>query len=687
MTDAAGNRKRIRNIGVIAHIDAGKTTLSERFLFYSGKTHRIGDVDCGNTVMDYLDEERSRGISITSAAASFAWNDTLVHLIDTPGHIDFTAEVERSLRVADGAVVIFSGVEGVEAQSEKVWKQSDHYQVSKIAFVNKLDRSGASFSRTVDNIRRVFSGILPLPLQIPFGEESGLRGVIDLITMKLLLFSGNDGGIVETADIPAECAESAAAAREAMLSVLADLDDAIAEAYLEERQPDPDYVRGLVRKLTVASRVCPVLCGSAKRNVGVQPLLDAIGYYLPSPDDRPEVNGFTADGDGVTVRIDDHNFYALVFKLIAGGGADLLYMRIYAGSVGINDTLWNPRAREKTRVKRILRLYAGSVEAIDSASAGDIVGIIGPAGVCSGDTLCCVNRPLLLSRIDFPEPVLSIAIEPRSAKDRPRLDACLAVLCREDPTLSMSVHEATGQTLLSGMGELHLEVTTRRIETEFHLEARYGKPRVSYRETLSSPCNVSGVFDRMIGNKQLHTEALLEFRLRKDAVPPLVEIAASNPAIPTRWFDTARRTLEDGLRTGGVNGYPLIQLEVVLRELRGDQDNSSEPSVAGAVLDAISQAVRLGTAVLEPLMRLDITAPEDSIGEVSSYLQARRAVIREIVTEPHGDTRLCCEAPLAEMFGFSKALPKLSGGRGSMTMEPCGYQELPQEVDTRFTAV
>ncbi|MFZ2655749.1 MAG: elongation factor G [Victivallales bacterium] len=673
----------IRNIGIIAHIDAGKTTLTERILYYSGKTHKIGEVDSGNTVMDYLEEERERGITIVAAAASLEWkkSDTsnLIHLIDTPGHIDFTAEVERSMRVIDGAVVIFSGVEGVEAQSEKVWRQSIRYNVPKIAFINKLDRSGASFKRVLAEIRGKFTVVKTIPFQIPIGCESDLKGVIDLIQMKSISFRGDDGSDVVYGDIPGDFVPEAKSARDELLSSIADLSDIVAEFYLSEEEVPPDILKSEIRKLVIANKLVPVFTGSAKKNIGVQPILDAICDYFPSPNDRDVYPGINPkSGDHIDIRDTDPAFCGLVFKLIASGSADLLYMRTYSGRLNHNDTLLNTRTNEKVRIKRILRLYAKNVESVEEVGPGDIIGIIGPSNTFTGDTLCAVNRPVLLEKIVFPEPVISIAVEPKSNKDKDRLNATLEMLCREDPTLSVKKNEATGQNLISGMGELHLEVNCNRIRNEFHMEARFGVPQVAFRETLKSEIELTGVFNRTIGEKEYYAEA----RLRLTPVPHLekgIEVVnniKNRNSLPNAWINSAMESLNNGLRTGGNLGYSLIYIRGELLEITGLPDKTIESSVAGAVLEGLQQAIRqCGTILLEPIVKVDILSPEAVIGEITGYLQARRAVIHKIESLPDSK-HLSSEVPLSEMFGFSKALPKLSGGRASFSMEPCGYQEI-----------
>ncbi len=676
--------RQIRNISIIAHIDAGKTTLTEHFLFYSGKNYRIGEVDSGNTVMDYLDEERSRGITIVSAAATLEWTPScggtphLLHLIDTPGHIDFTAEVERSLRVIDGAIVVFSGVEGVQAQSEKVWRQSDAYKVAKIAFVNKLDRTGASFTRVLGEIRDKFKSAAALPLQMPVGMESELKGVIDLVAMKALLFEGENGERMSAMEIPGDLLEEAARARIQMLDELANFSEPVLELRLEDKDVPADLLKGEIRRAALAGKIVPVFCGSAKRNIGIQPVIDAVCSYLPSPEDRSVYEGINPKTkDKVEVRLGDSAFSGLVFKVIASGSADLLYMRTYSGTIRLNDTLLNTRTGEKVRIKRLLRLYAKNVEPVDEVGAGDIVGIIGPANTFTGDTLCAVNRPVLLEKISFPEPVISMAVEPKSNKDKERLETCLQLLCREDPTLNMARNESTGQLILSGMGELHLEINSNRIMNEFNLQVRFGIPQVAFRETITAPSEILGSFNRTIGEQIMAADVLLSL----EPAPRLesgIEVSASlrnKAAVPKAWLAAALETLGNGLRTGGNWGYPLIYIRAAVLDIKSPDDKTAESAVAGAVLDGLQKAIAKGTAILEPIVKVEIMCPENVLGDISGYLQARRAVIHGL-SDIAGMKHLICEVPLSEMFGFSKALPKLSSGRASFSMEPCGYQEI-----------
>lgn len=680
----------IRNVGIIAHIDAGKTTLTERFLYYSGKTHRLGDVDSGNTIMDYLDEERARGITIVSATASFQWTKEdrpyLVHLIDTPGHIDFTAEVERSLRVIDGAVVIFSGVEGVEAQSEKVWRQSDQYAAPKIAFINKLDRMGADFDRVRADIQTKFSTLRVAAFQIPVGVESEFRAVMDLITPRMISFGGDDGADVKISEIPDDQRERFDAARDETLSIIAELSGDIADLYLNEAEISDALLKREIRRLVLSNQLCPVFAGAARRDIGAQPVLDAIIDYLPSPEDRPDYTGFDPKtNEPIQINIHDDAFRGLVFKVIASGSGDLLYIRSYSGELKTDTMVYNPRTGEKQKMKRLLRLYSKNVEPVDHVGPGDIVGVVGLKNTTTGDTLCAVNAPVALRGVTFPEAVISVAVEPKSSKDKDKLANALELLCREDPTLRLEKHEGTGQFLLSGMGELHLEINCHRLRDEFHLEVRSGAPQVVYRETLKQAGVYAGVFSKAIGDKDLFAEVDIAF----EPVPKLEQgldvISEVKNNIPKPWVAAAVETTLGGLKTGGNWGYPLVYIRATIKDIRGVPDKTTEGAIAGATLEAVNAAIRAGTEMLEPVVQIEIMAPEEVIGEITGYLQARRAVIHGIDNLPDVK-RLRCEVPLAEMFGFSKALPKLSGGRAGFCMEPCGYQVISQEELERVNA-
>lgn len=666
----------IRNLGIIAHIDAGKTSTTEGLLFFSGLTHRYGNIDEGTTVMDFLPDERARGITIMAAAAVIPWGSYEYHLIDTPGHIDFTAEVERSLRAIDGAVVIFSAVEGVEAQSEKVWHQADGYGVPKIAFVNKMDRIGASYSRTCQEIDEKFGGVA-LPMQFPDGEESDFHGMVDLLTMEYLQFTGDRHEVVQRLPVPEELRKDAEAAREALLEKLSDHSDEIANLFLEGAEIPLELLHGEIRRLTLSRKLVPVFLGSAKREIGVQPLADAIGLYLPSPVDvkeYPAVDRRT--GKETAVHADPKEpFAGFIFKINASNTADLFFLRIYSGTLHGNDQLVNARTGEKVRAKQLYRIYAKSTEQIQEAGPGDIVGLTGLKDCGIGDTLCAPQRVLSFGGIAFPEPVISMVVEPKFSKDKDKLDDALNLLCREDQTLRRSTAEETGQRVVSGMGELHLEVSLKRVSTDFGVDIRTGEPRVAYRETLLKTATIHAVFNKTIGDAVFYAEVTVDFSPMERTGEPFEITDETRGVIPRALTDAALQALGDGLKTGGLQGYPMIFVKASLKDLKFAQETTTPGAVAGAVNDAITQAFQqAGTVVLEPVMKLEVLAPEDTVGEISMYLQPRRAIISDMV-QVGTMRKIICQVPLAEMFGFGKALPRLSGGRGSFSLEPSGYQE------------
>lgn len=669
----------IRNVGIIAHIDAGKTSTTEGMLFYSGLTHRLGRIDDGTTAMDYLDEERSRGITIVAAAATIPWRESLIHLIDTPGHIDFTAEVERSLRVSDGAVVIFSGVEGVEAQSEKVWNQAARYRVPKVAFVNKLDRVGASFPRVYQEMRDKF-GDGVIAVQYPVGIEDRFEGMVDLTSLECLRFEGDDNECMIRDAVPDEVKAEAGVHREALIEKLADHSDAVAEKYLEGEAVPADLLRRELRRLTVAGLCVPVFLGSAKMRLGIQPLMDAVIDYLPAPGETGPVQAFRVkDESTVELTPDDEDAFAgLVFKVVASTSADLLYLRTYTGTLKAGAKLVNSRTREKIVAKQLLRLFAKNTEPMEQVGPGDIVGVIGPRDCGTGDTLCDPRHMISFESMAFPEPVISMAVEPKSSRDKDRLGEALELLCREDPTLHVDRDEDTGQRLVSGMGELHLEINFKRLESELNVPVRAGAPRVAYRESFRGEKTIETLFHKFIGDREIQAGVSIRFACAEMRGQDVYCVTSSvrAPGLPKNLVKRAEEALLDGLKTGGNHGYPLIYANAELLELDYHPEKTDEGAVVGAVLQAVNQAVNeIGTQVLEPVMRLEVLTPNESVGEITSYLQPRRAVIQAM--EQVGEQkRIVCEVPLAEMFGFGKSLPKLTGGRASFSMEPCGYQML-----------
>jgi len=677
--------EKIRNLSIIAHIDAGKTSTTEGLLFHSGLSHRYGNIDDGTTTMDFLPDERARGITIAAAAATIPWKDYEFHLIDTPGHIDFTAEVERSLRAIEGAVVIFSAVEGVEAQSEKVWRQADKYHVAKIAFINKMDRIGASFEQVIAQINAKFSDCA-LPMQLPVGRESEFSAIIDILEGELIRLSGEHGEQIERSPLDENQQKLRQEAFEKLIEKVGNFSDEIAMHYLEGEIPSRELLQKEIRRLTIERKLVPVFLGSAKRNIGIQMLADAVIDYLPSPLDVPPYKAFEVRNDNeIEVHPDSKEpFSGFIFKINASSTADLFFIRIYSGTITPNMMLANSRTRDKVRTKQLYKIYAKNTELIESAGPGDIVGLTGLKDCGIGDTLCDPKRLIAFEKISFPEPVISMVVEPKFSKDKDKLDEALNLLCREDQTLKRSTAEDTGQRLVSGMGELHLEVSLKRVSTDFGVEIRMGEPRVAYRETLTDAVKTHVVFNKVLGDTTLYAEISIDFSpMPRDGEPFLIKNSTRDNTIPKNLIASAEQALNDGLRTGGLKGYPMIYVAAEIRELKYSTENTTPGAVAGAALEAIDQALHnVGTILLEPLMNLEILTPEDTVGEISMYLQPRRALIRDI--EQIGSIRkILCDVPLAEMFGFGKALPRLSGGRGSFSLEPSGYQEIDDNTQLK----
>jgi elongation factor G len=698
--------ENIRNIGIVAHIDAGKTTLTERLLFYTKTSHRLGEVDRGTTITDFDPEEQERGITIYSAAVSFQWKDVTVNLIDTPGHVDFTAEVERSLRVLDGAVVVFSAREGVEAQSETVWRQADKYAVPRLALVNKLDREGADFFGTIDQIEKRL-GAKPLVLHVPSGlgpphVKDPFRGIVDLVEMQLLTFPPKDealaGGAALTAitksPIPAELADTAAEYREQLVSTLFDFSDEIAELAMSDAPIPPDLMRKAIREATITRRVVPILAGSALDCIGVQPVLDAIAAYLPSPADVPPVEGLdpakldAKKGPPTTItRAADPKapFSGLVFKIIAEKHGDLYFVRVYSGTLAAGSRAWNPLRQKKENIAQLWHVQADRREQIQEAFAGDIVGVIGPRASVTGDTLCDANSPILLESIQFPETVISMAIEPDTSLERKKLADVLEMMKRQDPTFRAVESEETGQTLISGMGELHLEVIRHRLERDFNLKCRVHKPRVSYKETLGKAVKVKGEINRQVGGQNLVATVTLRAEPIADQAPPIVEQgwfpeSESLAAMAALMTQSVRESAE----RGGLKGCPLWGVKITVLESPIPDPPPSDVAIRMAAAEAIDRMLEAaGTVLLEPVMRVEVSVPEEHLGDVINDLQQRRAIIT--ATEIRGGVNvLTAEAPLASMFGYSAAVRSVSQGRASFTMAPLKYGPAPAETADAF---
>ncbi|MDO7682569.1 MAG: elongation factor G [Pirellulales bacterium] len=693
--------QKIRNIGIIAHIDAGKTTLTERMLFFTKAIHRLGDVDHGTTVTDFDPEEQERGITIYSAAVSFPWRDTVVNLIDTPGHVDFTAEVERSLRVLDGAVVVLSAREGVEAQSETVWRQADRYAVPRIVLVNKLDREGASFFGTIDQIRERLKAE-PLLLQIPVGigpphVADPFRGVIDLITMEAVTFPPKDEVLSGAAaavepirsSIPAELEAEAAKWREQLVSTLFDYSDELAELAIAEAAIPVDLMRATVRKATLHRKVIPVLAGSALDCIGVQPVLDAVAWYLPSPADVPPVEGLDPKKkEPVTIQRPpdpEAPFCGLVFKILAEKHGDIAFVRVYSGTLKAGSRAWNPERQKKENIAQLWHVQADRREQVSSCSAGDIIGVIGPRQSVTGDTLCDAQAPVVLESIEFPETVISMAIEPETSLERKKLSETLEMMKRQDPTFRAIESEETGQTLISGMGELHLEVIRHRLEREFNLHCRVHKPRVSYKETLAKSVRVRGESNRQVAGQTLEATVAL-------AAEPTGE--QSGVTVEQGWFPESEQLAEvarimtesvrESAERGGLKGCPLWGVRIVVRETTVPEPLPTDVAIRIAAADGIEQMLEAaGTVLLEPVMRIEVSVPEEHLGDVINDLQQRRAIITATEIRS-GMNVLTAEAPLAEMFGYSAAVRSVSQGRASFTMAPLKYGPASAETAESF---
>ncbi len=687
----------IRNIGIVAHIDAGKTTLTERMLYFTKTSHRLGDVDRGTTVTDFDPEEQQRGITIYSAAVSFQWKDVTVNLIDTPGHVDFTAEVERSLRVLDGAVVVFSAREGVEAQSETVWRQADRYGVPRIALINKLDREGADFAGTVGQIEQRLKA-QPLVLQIPVGSGpphvgNPFRGLIDLIAMEMLTFPKKEDvgageatltDVVRSA-IPPEMRGEADKWREKLVTALFDLSDEVAELALAEEPIPLELARRVIREGTLSRQVVPVLAGSALDCIGIQPVLDAVAWYLPSPADVPPVEGLDpSEKEPVTIsRAADPAgpFCGLVFKIIADKHGDLAFVRIYSGTLKAGSRAWNPERQKKENIAQLWHVQADRREQIPEATAGDIVGVIGPRVSVTGDTLCDAGSPIVLETIEFPETVISMAIEPETSLERKKLSEVLEMLKRQDPTFRALESEDTGQTLISGMGELHLEVIRHRLQRDFKLNCRVHRPRVSYKETLGKRVRATGESNRQVAGQALVATVCVE-------AEPTDEQASVR--VVQGWFPEAEaeaeiaatmvQALSESVERGGLKGCPLWGVTLTLRESPLPDPLPSDVAIRIAAADAVDVMLEsAGSVLLEPLMKVEVSVPEEHLGDVINDLQQRRAIITNTEIRA-GVNVLTAEAPLASMFGYSAAVRSVSQGRASFTMAPLKYGPAPAET-------
>jgi len=680
--------RRTRNIGIMAHIDAGKTTTTERILFYSGKVHRLGEVHEGLATMDWMDQEKERGITITSAATTCNWKESIINIIDTPGHVDFTCEVERSLRVLDGAIVIFDAVAGVEPQSETVWRQANQYNVPRIAFINKMDRTGADFFRAADMIRTRL-GAKPVPLQIAIGSADMFTGIIDLILMKAIVYNELSlGALYEEMDIPDDLKADAAHWRHEMLEALAEYDDELMERYVDGNDDiDEAIIRRAARKGTVQCGIVPVLCGSAFRNKGVQRLLDAVIYYLPSPMDRKELLGEHPKTHEPIVRSMslDGDFTALAFKVMADPHVGrLTYFRVYSGRVKAGQTVYNPSTGKRERLGRILRMFANKREDIAETQMGDIVAAVGMKRTKTGDTLCNEGHPILLERMHFPNPVITIAIEPKTKADEEKLSESLNRLSDEDPTFKVHVDKETGQTVISGMGELHLEIIVDRLLREFRVEANVGKPQVAYKETISSKQQVETKFIKQTGGRgqYAHIKVLLE---PLDSGGGFVfENRVVGGAIPREYINSVRQGIESSMKNGVLAGYPMVDVKAALLDGSYHEVDSSELAFKIAGSMAFRDAARKADAqLLEPMMQLEVIVPENYLGDVLNDITGRRGRIEGI--NDRDDAKIIkAVVPLSEMFGYSTALRSLTQGRAVFTLQFSHYSHVSREIEAKI---
>ena len=676
----------IRNIGIIAHIDAGKTTTTERILYYSGTTYRLGNVDEGTTVTDWMEQERERGITITAAAITSSWRDHQINVIDTPGHIDFTAEVQRSLRVLDGGVVVFDGVAGVEPQSETVWRQADRYNVPRICFVNKMDRMGANFWRTVGMITDRLNGH-PIPIQLPIGVEDTFRGVVDLIEQKAWLFTDQLGAKPEITAVPADMVDDVQKHRERLVEAIAETDDHLMLKYLEGEEISHDELRVALRKATINSQLVPVLCGTALRNKGVQPLLDAIVDYLPSPVDIPPMVGTNPYTGKEEERTADPNgpLAALCFKIVTDPYMGrLAYVRIYSGTLVNGSTYQNANKEKKERIGQLVRMRANQREEMSKVGAGDIAAVLGLKHTFTGETISDASAPIILETIAFPEPVISIAIEPRTKADQDKLSQSLQRLAEEDPTFRVRYDNETGQTLIQGMGELHLEVLIDRMLREFGVRANVGRPQVSYRETITRTVEHETRFVRQTGGRGQFAVVSLRLEPMPQGEGSVFENKIVGGAVPKEFIPAVEQGVREALESGGSSGYPLVDVKVTLIDGKYHEVDSSELAFKIAGSMALREGVqRAGAVILEPMMKVEVVAPDNFAGDVIGDASARRGRIEGMEPHSQGLQAIHASIPLAEMFGYATALRSSTQGRGTFSMEFDHYEPVSPEVARR----
>jgi len=675
--------EKVRNIGIIAHIDAGKTTTTERVLFYTGKTHRIGSVDEGTTITDWMEQERERGITIVSAAVTAEWDDHLINLIDTPGHIDFTAEVQRSLRVLDGGVVVFDAVQGVEPQSETVWRQADRYGVPRICFINKMDRIGADFARSVQSIKDRL-GANPIPVQLPIGQESNFKGVIDLLENQAIYWTDDMGLKFERKEVPAEMKDEVATAHAYMVEKIAETDDELTVKYLEGQSISTGELRAALRKAVLTSKCNPVFCGSALKNKGVQPVLDAVISFLPSPLDIPNVKGTNPNTDEAVELPADPKapLSALVFKIVSDPYVGrLAYFRVYSGKVSIGTTLLNSSKRKKERIGRLIRMYADRREDVEVVEAGDIAAVLALKDTFTGDTLTEQANPIVLESITFPDPVISVAVEPKTSSDQEKMGEALRKLAEEDPTFHVHSDEATGQTIIEGMGELHLEILVDRMMREFRVHANVGRPRVAYKESITRVVpKVDLKYAKQSGGHGQYGHVVLAMEPGEPGSGIVFENDIVGGAIPKEYIPAVEKGVREASESGVVAGYPVVDIKVSLIDGSSHDVDSSEMAFKTAGSMAFKEGMHKGKPVLqEPIMKVEVITPEEYMGDVLGDLSSRRAAIEGM--EPRANTQaIRSMVPLAQMFGYATQLRSMTQGRGVFSMEFHHYQQLPEHV-------
>jgi elongation factor G len=676
----------IRNIGIAAHIDAGKTTTTERILFYTGKLHKLGEVHEGTATMDWMAQEQERGITITSAATSCRWRDHLINIIDTPGHVDFTVEVERSLRVLDGMVAIFCAKGGVEPQSETVWRQADRYNVPRLAYINKMDAVGADFFSVFAQLKdRLLAHALPI--QLPIGAEGEFKGVVDLISRRAVLYADDLGTISTDADIPADMEEIVAEYREKILETVADFDDVMMEKYFSGEEISTDEIYRGLRKATIHHNLVPVLCGSSYKNKGVQPLLDAVVNLLPSPVDVGAVKGFNPNSGEEDFRLpaNDAPFAALVFKIMVDPFVGkLAFARVYSGTLDKGSVLLNATRQKKQRIGRLIRMHANFREEIDRATTGDIMAIIGPKEISTGDTLCSIDKPIVLENITFPEPVISVAIEPKTKADQDKMTVSMQHLTEEDPTFQVHTDQDTGQTIISGMGELHLEIIVDRLLREFKVQANVGKPQVAYKETVLGETTAEGKFVRQSGGRGQYGHVVIDLMPLETGGGFVFENKIVGGSIPKEFISSIEAGMREASLNGVLSGYPVVDIKVVLKDGSYHEVDSSELAFRIAASKALKTALgKAKPVLLEPVMKVEVSAPEEYLGEIIGDFTGRRG--RILGTEQKGGLQLVRGVvPLSEIFGYATELRSHTQGRGVYNMEFYRYEEVPQSIATKI---